>query len=148
MLQLHIEQLEEDEEILNAKLEQYQSPSQSKPGSPDSVNSPYSNQRLKSPIGFYKANTLPKDIEMMFSRICSKANFNPKLRILRKLIPKNENEFVLSIKEFNLNNVWANIMHEILINETEFKFMVKKFVLCNNKMKSHDFNFVLQALIK
>ena len=39
-------------------------------------------------------------------------------------------------------------MHQILINETEFKFMVKKFVLCNNKMKSSDFNFVLQALIK
>ena len=79
----------------------------------------------------------------MFAKLCSKSNFNPKLKILRKLLPKNENEFILCIQNFNLNKVWANIIYEILINETEFKYMVKKLILKNNKMKSEDFNIVL-----
>jgi len=83
---------------------------------------------------------------MLFAKLCKKGKINPNLNILRKILNKNENESVLSIQNFKIDYNWTNIIHEIIKDETNFKYMVKKLILKNNHLKSKDFTYILKAL--
>ena len=49
---------------------------------------------------------------------------------------RNENNMVLSLQNLKIDKTWANIIYQILSNELEFKYMVKKLILTNNYMRS------------
>lgn len=87
------------------------------------------------------------DIEMVFAQTCLDGKFTPVLSLLRKLMDRTQkNCLVVDIHDFKLIQGWPKIIHEVICDEKDFKYMVRKLILTNNLLTADNFSLILKAL--
>lgn len=69
------------------------------------------------------------------------------LSVLRKLMDKTQkNCLVVDIHDFKLKLGWPKIINEVICDEKDFKYMVRKLILTNNQLSAPNFSLILKAL--
>ena len=139
MIEAHVLGVKEDEDIAEARKEKIENPSADQMLEQMKIRAA---ELLKKAPGMQNEETSEPDIDILYAKLCEDIMQKPIFGLLSKLADPEPN-MPLILEDGPLNEGMCNIIKEILSNEKNFKFMVKKLILNRNFINDAGFAAIL-----
>ena len=85
------------------------------------------------------------DVYMLFIKLCQDERYLPIFDLIHQASGLDPNKSIFFTNR-PLNDQWCSILSEVLKKEKDFKFMVRKIFLVDNRMSDYGFARILQGL--